>query len=47
MSERALFDEIARIAYELWEKNGCSTEVTLSTGARLKKLSFPVLNPFL
>jgi hypothetical protein len=23
MSERDLFDEIARIAYELWEKNGC------------------------
>jgi hypothetical protein len=23
MSQRELFDEVARIAYELWEKNGC------------------------
>lgn len=23
MPERDLYDEIARIAYELWEKNGC------------------------
>ncbi|NTW18024.1 MAG: DUF2934 domain-containing protein [Syntrophaceae bacterium] len=23
MSEKDLFDEIARIAYELWERNGC------------------------
>jgi hypothetical protein len=23
MSERDLFDEIARVAYELWERNGC------------------------
>jgi hypothetical protein len=23
MPERDIFDEIARIAYELWEKNGC------------------------
>lgn len=23
MSERDLFDEIARIAYELWERDGC------------------------
>lgn len=23
MSERDLFDEIARVAYELWEKTGC------------------------
>jgi Protein of unknown function (DUF2934) len=23
MSEKDLFDEIARMAYELWERNGC------------------------